>query len=1138
MASFNNPKVTNPILGDVNQIHDLLNVLAQANPALADNPPEGAKRIWEYTENGKTYFRIEKLVKGAWVSLGSMSIAATSLQGYVPSTTAKANTIPVYNSAGQLVGNITGNAPTASKWAKTIKIDIGGIAASTAQNMDGSSNVTIPINSITLNNAADTAVNGVLTPKHGGSGRTDGASLDVVVPSLAGDVLAKAYGQIGMSKAINYDTNADSLIVEGTYMLSADTSANWDKNKWPTNYPWNGMLRVFYTGSRIHQEYVSLAGGSWFRSSGDKGASWAAWQPIGAQRQFYVIYISKSGNDANMGLSSSYPVLTFSRAMQVAVGLCQQGSSQPYIYFNFGEGNWGNISIRNCPFLVIFRPYDGGTATAYSTSLPVFGNITVENSYLWFGTCVAGYLIATNNGFINVNSGYKRVGGLQSNYNSVVYIASQNAATNLIDFTGGNYIPFYAITGGIIYAQYIHLRLCGNLTTRFLYIAMLGRITVYNGQTVYDATAFSNSGRKYEIYQGGMFNSCQTNGNLSWLNALPGAQAGVIDDSCYINGRAMANVLKTGDTMTGALNIKVNGPQLHLYDTGLNRNAAPAANLYRRTMRMFDAQNAESGAIQAGFTTAQRTHMGLFAQRVISGQTKYAEIGGAINNDGTVVGYAPTPADASNTNDIATTGWVRKIAGSLIGSGSGSSVVDGKTISNVTMASGTINFSNVQLSGTPPFTDNDNKIPNLYWVNNLCSGRFYGMCPYPQVGTSTYLYNTWYQASSNGWVFCSFQGVGMQYWRVGKSTSSYNSLNAGNVKSAFTCPIQNKTYFQVYDAGCNGIYLGWTEAIGQHDWNGARPTARANTNSVSPGHGRIYLKIVGGDSVEGFGDLTSLADFLGLEFPDPDHIEFDTSRLVTAYQDGLDMIQSEYEKGIEAIEKDFESEMKLALFEAERIIGALYKTKEAAEYELPYEQELQLTVAEIEREYDAKKGYRITALQESIKIKYQQFQDEYSKLEFEFEGECIRKTEEAIRIRDAVCEKAAEMADMIIDPKLWNENFCAAHLEDGKIVLGPTKEVADSIMEHYIQERLAVYDKAIMKLEREKRFAVVAMKRSRMGDTEVLSRYAGRQEEIEDKLMQWDIYAAEISDMPNKKGYPWDIGGKATPWPELPTFDA
>ncbi|MBB6637358.1 hypothetical protein [Cohnella thailandensis] len=82
------------------------------------------------------------------VATGSAPLAVTSttkvtnlnadkLDGYDASTTAVANTIPVYNSSAQLVGGITGNAATATKLATARAISLTGDGAASVT-FDGS----------------------------------------------------------------------------------------------------------------------------------------------------------------------------------------------------------------------------------------------------------------------------------------------------------------------------------------------------------------------------------------------------------------------------------------------------------------------------------------------------------------------------------------------------------------------------------------------------------------------------------------------------------------------------------------------------------------------------------------------------------------------------------------------------------------------------------------------------------------------------------------------------------------------------------------------------------------------------------------------------------------------------------------
>jgi len=54
------------------------------------------------------------------------------------------------------------------------------------------------------------------------------------------------------------------------------------------------------------------------------------------------IYVSKTGNDNNDGLTSSTPVLTVTRALTIAAGI----STTETITVHFGEGDWGDVVVR------------------------------------------------------------------------------------------------------------------------------------------------------------------------------------------------------------------------------------------------------------------------------------------------------------------------------------------------------------------------------------------------------------------------------------------------------------------------------------------------------------------------------------------------------------------------------------------------------------------------------------------------------------------------------------------------------------------------------------------------------------------------------------------------------------------------
>lgn len=83
-----------------------------------------------------------------WVEImdlsGSTGLApnATALGGFLPSTTAVASRIPVYNASAQLVGGLAGNAATATAWATARTIEITGDLSYTSAALSGAANVT------------------------------------------------------------------------------------------------------------------------------------------------------------------------------------------------------------------------------------------------------------------------------------------------------------------------------------------------------------------------------------------------------------------------------------------------------------------------------------------------------------------------------------------------------------------------------------------------------------------------------------------------------------------------------------------------------------------------------------------------------------------------------------------------------------------------------------------------------------------------------------------------------------------------------------------------------------------------------------------------------------------------------------
>lgn len=670
-SSFADPKLSNAIASDVPSIQELLNYLAQANPGLGSNYPTDSIRIVA-TDADKTKYQIQRFNGSSWVTAGQLQHDVTSLRGYAPSTSASAGTIPVYNSSGKLVGSITGTAATASKLASAVNIQVGGIAASTAQSFNGSTAITIPINSITVNNAADNALNGTVSQAHGGTGRTDGAAEDVVFSYNSQILMAKDYGQIGSSSVAKWSasapSDADSFVVPGNYVVNTN-STGWAAKKWPAAISQSANLRVTNDGeTMLHQ---TLSGGEpfqmWGRCSTNGGASWSSWQPLSnGYSGALELYISKSGSDLNSGLDSSYPVLTFNRAMAIAKGLLG-GSSTSFVIFHFGSGDWGNLAIYPVPFLIVIAPYDALRATAYSSSLPQFGSFNLYGP-IWvdIGAICMRRLYAERGAVAYIYYGYKRISTFRAYTSSTIIFESQNASTNVVEM-GINPLdgyPIYITENACVIMGYITIKLGANITpaSHFIYVERFGKLYVITGRTLFNASGYSITGGKIAVQVTSDLLTGEAAGAYAWANTIPATGDVAFYNGARINGYIKNQAIDSAvvhlagsETITGQKTINVAGMALILKNPNFARADSVTKTQYEY-IEIHDKNDVPLGQLTF-YKGADGTH-GLYIYAWgIDGNG--GRLGIYRDSSGASFADMPTPTAASNSQAGATTAWVR-----------------------------------------------------------------------------------------------------------------------------------------------------------------------------------------------------------------------------------------------------------------------------------------------------------------------------------------------------------------------------------------------------------------------------------------------------------------------------------------------
>ena len=655
MASYLNPQPSNAIVDDLTAIRELANYNAQNDPSLGTGFPTGAKRLVNVGTSSAPNWQWQRYNGSAWVAIGATASEklmhnVDMLDGYHASTSAVKNTIPVYNASAQLVGSITGNAATATKLQNARNIQLGGIISSTAQSFNGTAAITIPVNSVTINNAADDAVVGVLTTAHGGTGRNDGVSADVEVNSLSGKVKASEYGQIGTAKKLTATTDLNSLLVDGWYASSGKFVGSLEHH-FPENNNGVWSLHVSANGNHVHQ-VLSNGARHWSRFSTTGGASWDSWYLGNTYyTSQFAIYVSKSGDDANTGLDSAYPVKTLTRAIRLAKDMVSP-SLNAIVKFCIGAGDWGNLTIYSAPFNVVLSAYDGYDGTAYSESFPVFGTISVENSNVTIGNCIITKANSLFNGNLRLVN-YNKIGSIEAFEFSLVVLT--NSAILEVGTTNPGYL-FRSTWGGyfLFNPKSVTFTESVSYSTGVFRIDSDSSILFESSNPWKVADGVTVTGRKYVAHAPAQIS------NKSFAENTPASQEGTASAGVAFGGVPNNAVLITGDqTIAGRKTFSdtiVTTSSFNNTQKAFTRATLPTSSVYWH-LNCADVNNNVIARLQnyinsdgsSGFTLRH-------APYDLSKDTLILGIG--FDKDGTPWSTAPTTANMTTSNQIVTADYL------------------------------------------------------------------------------------------------------------------------------------------------------------------------------------------------------------------------------------------------------------------------------------------------------------------------------------------------------------------------------------------------------------------------------------------------------------------------------------------------
>lgn len=285
MASFNGPKLTNPIRTDVPDTQEVLVALAKQDPTPISDIPVGAKRLYEVS-SGK--WQWQKYNGSSWAAVPFLQHNVDQLDGYHAAITPAANTVAVRNASGLLQDSITGNAATASSAAtlsQTLPVNKGGTGATTSEM--ARANFGVPP---TSHASPDTAY-GLGSNINYGHVRGDGETTDVI----AGEIVVKNVlfnnlisltdsGALGKARYVptnlsfNIDTDDFDLVL-------INTTAENSSGTYPPFLGFVYIRQYYYSrtsptniGNRMQVAFAYNANKMWRRYY--LNDSWSAWVKV------------------------------------------------------------------------------------------------------------------------------------------------------------------------------------------------------------------------------------------------------------------------------------------------------------------------------------------------------------------------------------------------------------------------------------------------------------------------------------------------------------------------------------------------------------------------------------------------------------------------------------------------------------------------------------------------------------------------------------------------------------------------------------------------------------------------------------------------------------------------------------------
>ena len=362
MASFNGPKLTNPIRTDVPDTQEVLVALAKQDPTSISDIPVGAKRLYEVS-SGKWQWQLYNGT--SWAPVPFLQHNVDQLDGYHAAITPAANTVAVRNASGLLQDSITGNAATASSAAtlsQTLSVNKGGTGATTSE--AARSNLGVPPTSHASTNTTHGVGNAT---QYGHLKLSDAANSSSgvsggVAATPAAVKAAKDAADAAQSSANNAQSSADAAMTKASTLATSSTPGIVKPGTGMT-VDEAGALNVSLNNTVTSTSTTQAATANAVKTAYDKtmDAAAAAQQAADDAQKTADQAISAAGSAGNVSLISqrsttgqwSITGLDVGKPLYITVS---SSTTSGYVFFRINSGSLDGTSTNNETFQ--FGRYD------------------------------------------------------------------------------------------------------------------------------------------------------------------------------------------------------------------------------------------------------------------------------------------------------------------------------------------------------------------------------------------------------------------------------------------------------------------------------------------------------------------------------------------------------------------------------------------------------------------------------------------------------------------------------------------------------------------------------------------------------------------------------------------------------------